>query len=501
MSTPRSSGPENLQTLVSWKEIAAFLGRAERTVKRWEHDRGLPVHRVPGGERGGVFAYPEEIRAWLLGELSLAPPEPPPVQQSRESAAPSPLAAPAPPPPRRPAVYRPIVEWAGVAAALLIVAFGTVLFADHSSLIASARARFAGGKSVDPAHVPAPEAERLYLHGRYQWNLRTAQSLARSVDDYTSAIALDPRYAQAYAALAESYELLPEYGGVNRSESFERARLAAKRAIELDPRLAAGHRALAFALFWHNWNAPASEAEFKRALALAPTEPETHHWYATTLLCRQQYADAITQADQALRLAPGNPAVAADNAWIRASLPVNRSGAIRTLRELARTQPTLVKPSRYLARLELEDENYPAFLADLKSAAAISQDPDELALANAASRDWTRNGRTGLLEGMRQLQKDAFDQGRTSGFALAETDLLLGRPDEALAYFNAAFDRNDYNLMSLPGCNCIAGLADTPGYAQLLRRIRERMQVDHVAESSDLAGAAIPQRMPIPGAR
>ncbi|MGB6194584.1 MAG: hypothetical protein WBF42_19125 [Terracidiphilus sp.] len=501
MSTPRSSGPENLQTLVSWKEIAAFLGRAERTVKRWEHDRGLPVHRVPGGERGGVFAYPDEIRAWLLGELGLAPNEPPPVQQSRESAAPTPLAAPAPLPPRTPAAYHPVVEWAGIAAACLIVAVGTVLFADHSSLIASARARLTAGKSLDSAHIPAPGAESLYLQGRYQWSLRTAGSLSRSVDDYTRAIALDPRYAQAYAGLAESYELLPEYGGVDRSESFERARLAATRAIELDPRLAAGHRALAFALFWHNWNAPASDAEFKRALALAPSEPETHHWYATTLLCRQRYADAIAQADQALRLAPGNPAVAADNAWVRAGLPANRSGSIGALRELARTQPTLVKPSRYLARLELEDENYPAFLADLKNAAAISQDRDELALVDAASRGWTRGGRTGLLEGMRQVQKAAFDNGRTTGFALARTDLFLGRTDEALAYFNAAFDRNDYNLMSLPGCNCIATVAGKPDYAQLLRRIRERMQVDHIAESSDLAGASIPRRLPIPGAR
>ena len=43
--------------LDSWKEIAAFFGRDERTVKRWEKERALPVHRVPGGLRGSVFAY------------------------------------------------------------------------------------------------------------------------------------------------------------------------------------------------------------------------------------------------------------------------------------------------------------------------------------------------------------------------------------------------------------------------------------------------------------
>lgn len=51
--------------LDSWKEIAAYLKRDERTVMRWAKDRGLPVHRVPGGGRGTVFAYAHEIEAWL----------------------------------------------------------------------------------------------------------------------------------------------------------------------------------------------------------------------------------------------------------------------------------------------------------------------------------------------------------------------------------------------------------------------------------------------------
>src|ERR1017187_7801154 len=74
------SGPH--RRLDSWKEIAAFFGRDERTVKRWEKERGLPVHRLPG-ERGGVFAWSQELTAWLnsavaigkaIGELAPLPP-------------------------------------------------------------------------------------------------------------------------------------------------------------------------------------------------------------------------------------------------------------------------------------------------------------------------------------------------------------------------------------------------------------------------------------------
>jgi TolB-like protein/TolA-binding protein len=60
--------PASGKRLDSWKEIAAFFGRTDRTVKRWENERGLPVHRVPGGGRSAVFAYTTELADWLKGK-------------------------------------------------------------------------------------------------------------------------------------------------------------------------------------------------------------------------------------------------------------------------------------------------------------------------------------------------------------------------------------------------------------------------------------------------
>src|ERR1700722_19751506 len=51
--------------LVGWKEIAAYLDKADRTVKRWGRDRGLPIHRVPGIAKTSVYAYPVELDRWL----------------------------------------------------------------------------------------------------------------------------------------------------------------------------------------------------------------------------------------------------------------------------------------------------------------------------------------------------------------------------------------------------------------------------------------------------
>jgi VCBS repeat protein len=61
------AAPAN-RRLDSWKEIADYLDRDVRTVIRWEKEKSLPVHRVPGGKRQGVFAFSEEIDQWMLGQ-------------------------------------------------------------------------------------------------------------------------------------------------------------------------------------------------------------------------------------------------------------------------------------------------------------------------------------------------------------------------------------------------------------------------------------------------
>ena len=75
--TPVSgAGESNNLRLDSWKEIAAYLGRSERTVCRWEEREGLPVHRLQHEKRGSVFAYKRELDAWWNARRKLVEPEP-----------------------------------------------------------------------------------------------------------------------------------------------------------------------------------------------------------------------------------------------------------------------------------------------------------------------------------------------------------------------------------------------------------------------------------------
>lgn len=59
--------------LDSWKEIAGYIGRDERTAQRWRRLYGMPVHHSPGHGRGRVYAIRRELDVWLAGSAAAAP--------------------------------------------------------------------------------------------------------------------------------------------------------------------------------------------------------------------------------------------------------------------------------------------------------------------------------------------------------------------------------------------------------------------------------------------
>src|SRR5256884_1813427 len=126
----------------------------------------------------------------------------------------------------------------------------TDIFAVESEIaktIAEAlQAKLTGSEKSSMAKTPTvnPEAYELYLKGRFFWNKRTGDDLRKSIEYLKQAIAKDPGYALAYAALADSYGLLRFYGGASPAESVVPAQAAAKKALELDDSLAEAHASL-----------------------------------------------------------------------------------------------------------------------------------------------------------------------------------------------------------------------------------------------------------------
>jgi serine/threonine-protein kinase len=155
------------------------------------------------------------------------------------------------------------------------------------------------------------DAYDLFMRGRYFWNRRGAENLRRAAEDLERAIALDPAFAEAHVALAETYLLFPAYRVtlVSPDSALARAEALAHAGLALDSSLGEGHAALGLLqeLRHHDW--PAAREEFTRALALAPGSATAHQWYGEHLLVARETGAALREFRRAEELDPVSPAV------------------------------------------------------------------------------------------------------------------------------------------------------------------------------------------------
>ncbi|KKK78674.1 hypothetical protein LCGC14_2841190, partial [marine sediment metagenome] len=147
------------------------------------------------------------------------------------------------------------------------------------------------------------DAYNMYVKGRYFWNRRGA-GLVKAEKYFTEATNRDPEYAQAHAAVADTYNLLGWYQLRPPKEAFPRAKAAALKALDIDETIAEAHTSLAFAYMYYDWAWAAAEHEFTRAIQLHPGYATTHHWYAEYLMAMGRTEDAIEEAERAQELDP-----------------------------------------------------------------------------------------------------------------------------------------------------------------------------------------------------
>jgi len=154
------------------------------------------------------------------------------------------------------------------------------------------------------------EAYNKYLLGRHLWNRRTTQSLLDAVAPLQEAVALDPQYDQAWAALADTYLLLPEYRGGSIAEYIPLARQAAERAMALNPDSARALTTLANIKAQYDYDFAGASADFARAIELEPGYATAHQWYSEILTAQRRFDEALEQADLAIEADPRSVVVA-----------------------------------------------------------------------------------------------------------------------------------------------------------------------------------------------
>jgi TolB-like protein/DNA-binding winged helix-turn-helix (wHTH) protein len=164
------------------------------------------------------------------------------------------------------------------------------------------------------AATSVTEAYEQYLRGRHQWQRFNREGYLQAATHFERAIELDPRYPQAYAGLADAYNLLT-FDGTTPAEAFPKARQAARQALQLDPDLAEAHNSIGFVRLYYDYDLDGADSAFRRAIEISPNYAMAYHWWAGALSAQGRHDEAVEAVRHSLVLDPVSLSLMSDLGW------------------------------------------------------------------------------------------------------------------------------------------------------------------------------------------
>jgi TolB-like protein/Tfp pilus assembly protein PilF len=321
------------------------------------------------------------------------------------------------------------------------------------------------------ARVPTVDttAYDAYLKGRFLWGQRTEGGLEASLDHLRAAVAADPDFALAHAALADSLLTLGLYGIREPAGVMPRARDAARSALELDPGNGEARAALACVRAIWEWDWTDAEARFGEAIQARPSYATARQWLAMHVLAPLgRFEPALARLDEARDLDPAAPAIQASRAFLLI-LRRRYAEAEELCRGILTSHPGFALAHLFLGEVLLQAARPDEAVVALQAARQLRpRAPDvvvALARASAAAGDDTQ-AEAGA-EAVEALARERYvSPGRRAQLAAA-----LGRTEEASRHLDRALEVRAVELVWLRVSPAWDDLRGEPSYGRALRRM------------------------------
>jgi adenylate cyclase len=309
-----------------------------------------------------------------------------------------------------------------------------------------------------------------YLKARAHWYERTPEALQSALSHLGQAIERDSSFARAYAAVADVYNTLGAYtyGVLPPPRAYPDARAAARRALGLEPDLAAAHAALGVTLFNYDWNMSAAEAELGKALTLDPGDVMARHWYSLLLRVTGRDEEAMEQIRAAREMDPLSPIISTslaqhryfDRDYDRAMAEAGTALALDSTHVPAHLALGMAAVHRGDHQRALEAYGTASRLLGRDAPIVAALTAHALGLAG----DTARAG--AIYRGLRAAADSAY----VAPQYLAVAALGLGLHDEAVDWLEAAFEERSAAVVYMRLEPVVDPLREHPGFRQLVRR-------------------------------
>ena len=163
----------------------------------------------------------------------------------------------------------------------------------------------------------APEAYENYLKGRYYWNKRSDENLARAIGYFEQATHQDPQYALAHAGLSDCYAIIGAeiFGTMPAAEAAPKAKQAALRALEIDPKLSEAETSLATVKFNYDWDWGGAAAGFAKSIQDNPSYATAYQRYSLYMMAMGRPEESFAQINKARELDPLSITINFSQGW------------------------------------------------------------------------------------------------------------------------------------------------------------------------------------------
>jgi TolB-like protein/Tfp pilus assembly protein PilF len=307
------------------------------------------------------------------------------------------------------------------------------------------------------------EAYNALLQGRFFASRGTEADDRKAIEFYTQATQLDPRYALAWSELSSTWTGLGQafLEGAPRREAFAKAREPVSRALALSPELATAHVAQGYLFQVADLNWRGAEAEFRRAMELAPNDGDAKFSLGTQLAAFGELEGAIELTRQAIAIEPLKP----DPYYYLSSYfsGLNRlDEAERAIRRAIELQPASAVYHWELAIIEIQRGNAQAALDAAQQETGSEQQYVALALARQIGSD-----RVAADSALRTL----IEKHSGSAFEIAEVYALRNEPEETFEWLDRAFNNREPDIGTLLYDPFILRHKDDPRFAAFCRKV------------------------------
>jgi TolB-like protein/Tfp pilus assembly protein PilF len=322
---------------------------------------------------------------------------------------------------------------------------------------------------VTKNYTASPEAYQLYLRGRYHYAKLTKDEMQRGIEYFQQAIKFDPNFAMAYVGIADSYNAIPSFNYLSPREAIPQAKMAALRALEIDPTLAEAHTALATSITEYDWDWGKAEREFKRALELNPNAASTHFLYGMIYLVPMgRTAEAIDEIQKAVELEPLNVDMGANLAAAYMYARQNEK-ALEQARKTYDLEPNFVGARIWLATVYDANGMYSQAIELCEN--SLHSDPASPPFLTLAGYAYAKDGQREKAQAIVKRWKEIAKAQYVSHYWIAPVYAALGERDRAFEELEKAYLERDYFMPRLRIDPVMDDLRDDSRFAELVKRI------------------------------